>query len=321
MVSYDEPKETKDVNEWIAILMQKLLPNANDIELLCEKAKEQLLKEPNILEVPAPVTIVGDIHGQFYDLIEIFTVAGKVPFTSYLFMGDYVDRGYYSVETLLLLFALKIRYPTKVNLLRGNHETRQITQVYGFYDECLKKFGSARIWCLASDAFDCLPLAAVIGKGTSLARFAVHAGLTPLCDRFDDIAKLDRFSEVPHDGAMCDLLWSDPEDITGWGVSPRGAGFVFGADIVVQFNRMNGVKQVCRSHQLVMVGFKEMFEGNLVTVWSAPNYCYRCGNAGAVYEIDEDLQTNVSVFGPCPAQERVRPDQDKLIRPYPDYFL
>ena len=222
---------------------------------------------------------------------------------------------------MLLLFTLKIRYPSKIHLLRGNHETRQITQVYGFYDECLKKFGNSKIWRLCSEAFDCLPLAAIIGKGTSLARFAVHAGLTPLCDTLDQISKLERYSEVPHEGAVCDLLWSDPEDVSGWGVSPRGAGFVFGKDIVVQFNRTNDIKQICRSHQLVMVGFKEMFNENLVTVWSAPNYCYRCGNAGAVLELDEDLTANVSVFGPCPAEERKKPEQDDYIATYPDYFL
>jgi len=254
-----------------------------------------------VLSVASPVTIVGDIHGQFYDLIEMFNVSGFPPDTNYLFMGDYVDRGYFSVETLLLLFAFKVRYPTRVALIRGNHETRQITQVYGFYDECLRKFGSSEVWKLCTSAFDALALAAIVGQGTSEARFAVHAGLTPSCDTIDEINTLDRVTEVPHEGAMCDLLWSDPEDIAGgWGISPRGAGYIFGADIVQQYNRNNNIKQITRSHQLVMTGFCEMFNKGLVTVWSAPNYCYRCGNAGAVLELDEHMQPSFTTFGAMP---------------------
>jgi hypothetical protein len=116
----------------------------------------------------------------------------------------------------------------------------------------------------------------------------VHGGLSPLIDKVDKIRLLDRKQEVPHEGAMCDLLWSDPDEIDGWGLSPRGAGFLFGADIVKQFNRMNDLSLIARAHQLVMEGFKEMFDGSIVTVWSAPNYCYRCGNVAALLELSED---------------------------------
>jgi serine/threonine-protein phosphatase 4 catalytic subunit len=239
-------------------------------------------------------------------------------------MGDYVDRGYFSVETLLLLFAYKVRYPNRVFLIRGNHETRQITQVYGFYDECLRKFGSSEVWEMCTNAFDCLALAAVVGFGTPECRFAVHAGLTPSCDTIDHIKALERVCEVPHEGAMCDLLWSDPEDITGgWGLSPRGAGYIFGADIVSRFNHENGIAQICRSHQLVMNGYREMFNSGLVTVWSAPNYCYRCGNSGAILELSEDMKANYAVYSACPVAERKRPsDKDGgSDMAAPDYFL
>jgi diadenosine tetraphosphatase ApaH/serine/threonine PP2A family protein phosphatase len=120
------------------------------------------------------------------------------------------------------------------------------------------------------------------------AVLCVHGGLSPLIDTIDKIRLLDRKQEVPHEGAMCDLLWSDPDEIDGWGLSPRGAGFLFGADIVKCFNYKNDLSLIARAHQLVMEGFKEMFDSRIVTVWSAPNYCYRCGNVAAILELGEE---------------------------------
>ncbi|XP_048323558.2 serine/threonine-protein phosphatase PP2A-4 catalytic subunit isoform X3 [Ziziphus jujuba] len=131
------------------------------VRVLCEKAKEILMDESNVQPVKSPVTICGDIHGQFHDLAELFRIGGKCPDSNYLFMGDYVDRGYYSVETVTLLVALKVRYPQRITILRGNHESRQITQVYGFYDECLRKYGTANVWKIFTDLFDYLPLTAL----------------------------------------------------------------------------------------------------------------------------------------------------------------
>jgi serine/threonine-protein phosphatase 2A catalytic subunit len=126
------------------------------------KAKEIFQKESNVQAVRAPVTVCGDIHGQFHDLMELFKIGGKAPDTNYLFMGDYVDRGYYSVETLTLLITLKVRFPTRIYLTRGNHESRQITQVYGFYDECMRKYGNSNVWKYFTDLFDYLPLTALV---------------------------------------------------------------------------------------------------------------------------------------------------------------
>jgi serine/threonine-protein phosphatase 4 catalytic subunit len=311
-----------ELDRCIELLKQRKLPDTESIKSLCIKTREILASESNVLEVPAPVTIVGDIHGQFYDLVELFRVGGWPPDTSYLFMGDYVDRGYFSVETLLLLFAFKCRFPKRIFLIRGNHETRQITQVYGFFDECIRKLGSTEIWTLATAAFDTLALAAVVGGGSSEARFSVHAGLTPSCDSVDQIRSLDRICEVPHEGPMCDLLWSDPEDIQGgWGISPRGAGYIYGEEVVSQFNHFNKIKQITRSHQLVMTGYREMFNKGLVTVWSAPNYCYRCGNAAAVMELDENMKSSYAIFGACPNDESQRPSDDVELKEQPDYFL
>ncbi|KAI9337465.1 putative serine/threonine protein phosphatase 4 catalytic subunit [Obelidium mucronatum] len=280
---------------------------------LCLKAREILIEESNVQKIGAPVTICGDIHGQFYDLMELFRVGGSCPETNYLFMGDFVDRGFYSVETFLLLLALKVRYPDRITLIRGNHESRQITQVYGFYDECLRKYGSVNVWRYCCDVFDYLSLSAIIDDRI----FCVHGGLSPSVNALDQIRVIDRKQEVPHDGAMCDLLWSDPEEIEGWGLSPRGAGYLFGGDIVSQFVHNNKLDLIARAHQLVMEGYKLMFKDTIVTVWSAPNYCYRCGNVAAILEFDESLKTNYKIFEAAPQDSRGLPAK----KPVPDYFL
>merc|ERR1712137_1484004 len=231
------------------------------VKSLCDKAREILMEEANVQRVDAPVTICGDIHGQFYDLKELFKVGGDCPDTNYLFMGDFVDRGFYSVETFLLLLALKVRYPDRITLIRGNHESRQITQVYGFYDECLRKYGSITVWRYCTEVFDYLSLSAVIDNKI----LCVHGGLSPSITTLDQIRSIDRKQEVPHDGPMCDLLWSDPEDTTGWGVSPRGAGFLFGSDVVREFNNANNIDLICRAHQLVMEGYKWHFNETVLT--------------------------------------------------------
>ncbi|UVC49799.1 Serine/threonine-protein phosphatase PP2A catalytic subunit [Theileria orientalis] len=266
---------------------------------LCEKAKEILIDESNILMIKTPITVVGDIHGQLYDLKELFRIAGSAPNTNFLFLGDYVDRGYYSVESVTLIVSLKVRYRDRVFIIRGNHECRQITQVYGFYDECLRKYGNSYIWKCFTDLFDFLPLAALIENKI----FCPHAGLSPSIDSLDHIRKLDRIQEVPHEGAMCDLLWSDPEERTGWGLSPRGAGFTFGYDITKAFNQTNGLDLIARAHQLTMQGFQWSQDKNVVTIFSAPNYCYRCGNQGAILEIDENLNFTFVQFDPSPERE------------------
>ena len=159
-----------------------------EVKSLCAKAREILVEESNVQRVDAPVTICGDIHGQFYDLKELFKVGGSVPDTNYLFMGDFVDRGFYSVETFLLLLALKVRYPDRITLIRGNHESRQITQVYGFYDECLRKYGNANVWKIFTDLFDYMPLTALVENQI----FCVHGGLSPSIDLLDQIRQLPR---------------------------------------------------------------------------------------------------------------------------------
>ncbi|GAB5360703.1 hypothetical protein AAMO2058_000649900 [Amorphochlora amoebiformis] len=303
-----------DLDHQIELLRECKYMKEADVKILCTKAREILMEEGNVQRVNTPVTICGDIHGQFYDLMELFKVGGDCPDTNYLFLGDFVDRGYYSVETFLLLLALKVRYPDRITLIRGNHESRQITQVYGFYDECLRKYGSVNVWRYCTEIFDYLSLAALIEDSI----LCVHGGLSPTITSLDQIRVLNRKQEVPHDGAMCDLLWSDPEDIEGWGLSTRGAGFLFGGNVCQQFNRQNKLSLICRAHQLVMDGYKYMFEDNaLVTVWSAPNYCYRCGNVAAILELDENKSASFKKFEAAPQTERDIPAR----KPAPNYFL
>jgi len=279
-----------------------------DVKSLCVKAQEIFVHETNVQPVKCPVTVCGDIHGQFADLVELFKIGGSCPDTNYLFMGDYVDRGYHSVETV----SLKVRYPDRITVLRGNHESRQITQVYGFYDECLRKYGNANVWKYFTDLFDYLPLTALIENQI----FCLHGGLSPTLDTLDNIRALDRVQEVPHEGPMCDLLWSDPDDRHGWGISPRGAGYTFGLDISQHFNHTNGLQLISRAHQLVMEGYNWSHDQNVVTIFSAPNYCYRCGNMAAIMEVDEMMNHSFSQFDPAP-----RKGEPEVTRRTPDYFL
>jgi serine/threonine-protein phosphatase 2A catalytic subunit len=235
-----------DLERWLTKLQQGTALTEPEVKALTDLARTRLLEESNVQPVQAPVTVCGDIHGQWHDLMELFKIGGVAPDTNYLFMGDYVDRGYYSVETVSLLVCLKVRYPDRVHILRGNHESRQITQVYGFYDECVRKYGSANVWKLYTDLFDYFPLTALVDNSI----FCLHGGLSPSIDTLDHVRQLDRVQEVPHEGPMCDLLWSDPDDRAGWGISPRGAGFTFGADISAQFNQRNGLSTVARAHQV-----------------------------------------------------------------------
>lgn len=264
------------------------------MEELCSKVIELLVREANIQQVDTPVTICGDIHGQLHDLITLFKTGGECPQTQYLFLGDFVDRGFYSLESFLLLISLKVRYPDRVTLIRGNHESRQITTVYGFYDECVRKYGSVNVWRYCCEVFDYLLLGAIVGGKNGV--FCIHGGLSPGIDSIQQIRMLDRKQEVPHEGGMCDLLWSDPEDIPGWAISPRGAGYLFGENEVSKFLHNNDISLIARAHQLVMEGYKEMFNLQLVTVWLAPNYCYRCGNVASVLTIDDDFNREYKVF-------------------------
>ncbi|KAF2088884.1 serine/threonine protein phosphatase-like protein [Saccharata proteae CBS 121410] len=383
-------------DEWLEAAKQcKYLPEA-DMKQLCEIVKECLMEESNIQPVRTPVTVCGDIHGQFYDLLELFRVAGGMPndgnlqrptvptktisaadieppsqitdpkakrkmkrrfqrdanYTgpsspgsggddegeeeeeeergrsrsnserrsvstgrnisssggdgqqNYVFLGDFVDRGYFSLETFTLLMCLKAKFPDRVTLVRGNHESRQITQVYGFYEECQTKYGNASVWKACCQVFDFLALAAIV-DGKVLC---VHGGLSPEIRTLDQIRVVARAQEIPHEGAFCDLVWSDPEEVDTWAVSPRGAGWLFGDKVSSEFNHVNGLQLIARAHQLVNEGYKYHFKDkDVVTVWSAPNYCYRCGNVASIMSLKEDLDPKFTIFSAVPDNRRAVP--------------
>lgn len=204
---------TTELDRQIEQLKQCKILTENEVRELCNKARDIFMEESNVQEIRTPVTvsyignfknlllfvqICGDIHGQFFDLMELFKIGGDCPETNYLFLGDFVDRGFNSVETFLLLLALKVRYPDRIALIRGNHESRQITQVYGFYDECMRKYGSANVWRYCTEIFDYLSLAALVDDKV----FCVHGGLSPDITQMDEIRAIDRKQEVPHEGGM-----------------------------------------------------------------------------------------------------------------------
>jgi len=285
---------TLDLNECISKVQKCEALEENDLKQLCTLVKSILIEESNVQPVSSPVTVCGDIHGQFHDLLELFKTGGQIPKTSYIFMGDYVDRGFNSLETLTYLLLLKAKYPENVTLLRGNHESRQITQIYGFYEECLRKYGNYNAWKFCCDVFDCMNIAAVIDNKI----LCVHGGLSPDIRTIDQIRTIDRRQEIPHEGPFCDLMWSDPEnDIQTWAVSPRGAGWLFGGKVTKEFNEINNLELICRAHQLVQDGYSYHYkEKNLVTIWSAPNYCYRCGNLASILAFDDKLERKFLTF-------------------------
>lgn len=302
-----------DIDQAIANLREGKILTENNLRIVCDKAKEIFLQESNMTPVKAPVNLVGDIHGQFYDLLELLKIGGEPPASNYVFMGDFVDRGHHSVETIEFLILLKIKYPSHITLIRGNHESRQVSFSYGLYEEIIRKYGNSNPWHYLTEVFDYIPISALVdGK-----IFCVHGGLSPKIKRLDQINTIERKIEIPHEGAFCDLMWSDPDDVEDWKLNHRGAGFLFGAQVVKEFNHINGLELVARAHQLVNEGYKYWYaDQNLVTVWSAPNYCYRCGNDASILRINENGERNFTIF-------RAVPDSNKVagIQSFVPYFL
>lgn len=271
-------------------------------------ATELLASEPNLLEVPSPVTVCGDVHGQYYDLMKLFEVGGDPSNTSYLFLGDYVDRGSFSIECLLYLYSLKLSYPDTFSMLRGNHECKHLTEYFTFKNECLHKYSST-LYEESLRSFNALPLAAIMNKQF----FCVHGGLSPELRSLDDLIRLDRFREPPTKGLMCDLLWSDPiedydednMDQTFVRNTMRGCSYAFTYKASCQFLERTGLLSIIRAHEAQDAGYrmykrtKTMGFPSLLTMFSAPNYLDSYNNKAAVLKYENNVM-NIRQFNSCP---------------------
>lgn len=266
-----------------------------EIRRVCLAAKQVFLSQPVLLQLEAPINICGDIHGQYTDLLRLFEYGGLPPNSNYLFLGDYVDRGKQSIETIALLLCYKIKYPDNLYLLRGNHECASINRIYGFYDECKRRF-SVRLWKTFTDCFNCLPVAAIIDDKI----ICMHGGLSPGMESLDQIREIERPAVVPDHGLLCDLLWADPDrEAKGWGENDRGVSFTFGADKVSEFLKKFDLDLICRAHQVVEDGYEFFADRQLVTIFSAPNYCGEFNNAGAMMSVDESLLCSFQILKAC----------------------
>ncbi|GFR84286.1 serine/threonine-protein phosphatase [Elysia marginata] len=288
----------------------------SDILSLLGQTKLVLMSQPMLLELDAPVTICGDIHGQYYDLLQLFDAGGDPANTGYLFLGDYVDRGRNSLEVVCLLLAYKVRYPDGVFLLRGNHELPEINFMYGFREECRKRFKGTdgiSIWRSFNDVFKWLPLAAIVGDRI----FCCHGGLSPELHSPDQIRRIARPLEIPDEGLVSDLMWADPHPeptASGWHHNDaRGTSFLFGIDVVEKFLEANDLDLVCRAHDVQQNGYG--FSGKsqkLVTVFSAPNYAGTYDNSGAIMTVSEDLECGFKILRPVNRKVKYRYDSGML---------
>ena len=239
------------------------------------------------LEVPSAthITVCGDTHGQFYDLMKIFELNGLPSADNpYVFNGDFVDRGSFSVEVILTLLAFKVVDPTCMHLTRGNHESKSMNVIYGFYGEVKAKLGASAVE-LFREVFCALPIAYVLGGKVMV----VHGGI-PTCAGGDLAAlrKLNRTREPPDEGPMCECLWNDPQLEDGTSPNKRGVGVAWGPDVTKRYLQENGLSLVVRSHEVKDEGYELTHDGYCCTIFSAPNYCDQMGNKGAYIRFNGD---------------------------------
>ncbi|CAM9197577.1 unnamed protein product [Chrysoparadoxa australica] len=281
---------------------QKMVAKRFVVRILTESYR-LLREQPSLMELTVPetglnggeghFTVCGDTHGQYYDVLNIFQLNGLPSAANpYLFNGDFVDRGSFSLEVVLTFLAWKLACPEGMYLTRGNHESKNMNKIYGFEGEVKHKL-DASVMTMFSEVFSCLPLAATINSKV----FIVHGGL-PSADNvsLEQIAKVDRFREPPDSGLMSDLMWSDPQPFPGRSPSKRGVGMAFGADITNSFLDFNGLELLVRSHEVKEEGFLVEHGGKCITVFSAPNYCDQMGNKGAFIRFGPDLQPQFTQY-------------------------
>ena len=265
-----------------------------EIKFLIDKSLAIIKEQKMLVELEAPLHVCGDIHGQYYDLWRIFEHCGYPDDYNYLFLGDYVDRGKQSLETVCLLLCYKIKYPDKVTLLRGNHESSVTNRIYGFYDECKRRY-NVKLWKNFTELFNYLPVAALIDDKI----LCMHGGLSPDLKSIQNIQEISRPTDIPDTGLLCDLLWSDPDkEATDYDENDRGVSVIFGEKVVLDFNKKNDLDLIIRAHQVVDDGYEFFANRQLITIFSAPNYCGEFDNSAGIMIIDESLTCSLKVLRP-----------------------
>lgn len=290
------------VNEWTPQKCQSLFTEDELIEL-CYRTRETFWMQQVMVEVQAPVSICGDVHGQFEDLLMLFKINGYPDKKKYVFLGDYVDRGDFNLEVITLLFAYKVLYPNDLTLLRGNHESRSTNIQYGFYTECKKRYSTVLFESFQM-AFYCMPLCALVNQKI----ICMHGGISEDLTRFDLMKLIQRPCEIPDMSIIADLTWSDPNpEISGYQDSPRGAAHLFGEDALKSFCRQLDIDLVVRAHQVIPAGYEFFGDRHLVTIFSAPFYQRQTPmNSASVLHVSKDLECSFSIMRPEKKKEETK---------------
>uniref|UniRef100_A0A7E4UU04 Serine/threonine-protein phosphatase n=1 Tax=Panagrellus redivivus TaxID=6233 RepID=A0A7E4UU04_PANRE len=292
-----------EINDLIVRLLSVCQPDKGltktvketEIITLCGKVKELFMSQSSLIEIDPPVRICGDTHGQYGDLLRLLNRGGFPPTANYLFLGDYVDRGRQNLETILLLFCYKLKFPNNFFMLRGNHECATVNRVYGFYEECTRRYNSPRMWNSFQDAFSCMPLCGLVGERI----LCMHGGISPHLKSLDQLRQIQRPTDATGPTLEMDLLWADPvPGLSGFQSNMRGASYGFGADILTNMCQQLNIDMVARAHQVVQDGYEFFGNRKLVTIFSAPHYCGQFDNAAAMMIVDENLVCSFQILRP-----------------------
>ncbi|KAK6108423.1 Calcineurin-like phosphoesterase family protein [Brugia pahangi] len=269
----------------------------SEVREVCLRCRETFRMESTLLRIDPPIYILGDIHGQFPDLVKIISKIGTPPRKRYLFMGDYVDRGQWSLETVSLLMAYKVRYPKHLYMLRGNHETRAVNRIYGFFEECIQRFpnknAGTQLWTLYQHTFNCMPFAALIGERI----FAAHGGISEDLLNWNQFERICRPTDITDIGFINDLIWADPGNFPGKYIqSPRGVSQLFGKQATEEFQQKLNIDLIIRGHQVAQEGFEFLHDRKCLTIFSAPYYCGELNNKAGILYVAESLHCTIYQF-------------------------
>lgn len=298
-----------EYTETLTRLLSNKLPSESKVEQLTSSLRSVLLEEQTVVKLKGNVVIFGDIHGNFEFLVSVMNAIQFTNDTKFLFLGNYVDKGSASVETMLYLTLLKLQCPERVILLRGNHENRRISYAYGFFEQSIKKYGTDNVWRYFTDLFDYLPIAATVNE----TFFCVHSGLSKKLQTINQLRMIDRVEETPTEGLLCDLLWSDPSDGSGWGANERGYGCTYGRDVFEEFMTRNSFKTMIKGNEFAQSGVSKRWDNKLISVWSAPVSEGQTSSKGAILTVDSASNVTVQTF-PFTAAKLNRPKEQPELR-------